>query len=263
MDDERLKIEAIASFGRKYQEVYLYTGKDKNELKQSLTSDWWEALKFFFGRSFMRGRRDEISNKFMERAIHILEQFFGDEKTKFLQGLNNNKEWKEDLTSKLQEGKVNNKGDRKMVVSTLGWISGLNDDGFNLINYSLRKAKEKRIEELYGELDRLNYVGDKLASFFLRDVACIFDLQVNNEQQIFLQPVDTWVDQVVESLGIYKPETAKKAISGNKEALNTVRKQIVKSCNGAGVSPIEFNQGAWYIGPHSFQILLENLGRIR
>jgi len=28
------------------------------------------------------------------------------------------------------------------------------------------------------------------------------------------------------------------------------------------VDPIRFNQGAWYLGSHSFDVLLDNLGRI-
>ncbi|MFQ5834872.1 MAG: hypothetical protein ACE5HR_02980 [bacterium] len=259
MNEEKLKV--IASFGRRYQKDHLYKERDKNTLQQLLISDWWEALKFFFERSFMRGRRDEISITFMRRASRILKDFLGSDKDKTLKILSNN-EWKDNLQFKLQKGMVNNQGDRRMIVSTLELISKLQDTGFNLVTYSTKEIREKKIEELYEKLDELDYVGDKITSFFLRDVVCIFDLQLDNEQQVFLQPVDTWVGKVIKDLNIYRESDIDKAI-GNKKLLHIVRKSIVESCNNIGVSPIEFNQGAWYIGFHSFQILLENLLRIR
>ncbi|MCM8829919.1 MAG: hypothetical protein NC824_02855 [Candidatus Omnitrophica bacterium] len=35
--------------------------------------------------------------------------------------------------------------------------------------------------------------------------------------------------------------------------LRKVREKIVRVCYESGVSPIEFNQGAWYLGFHSFR----------
>ena len=37
---------------------------------------------------------------------------------------------------------------------------------------------------------------------------------------------------------------------------------IADTCQQQGVDPIRFNQGAWYLGAHSFNVLLENLHRI-
>ncbi len=37
---------------------------------------------------------------------------------------------------------------------------------------------------------------------------------------------------------------------------------LTRACQQAGVDPIRFNQGAWYLGAHAFEVLLANLGRI-
>lgn len=44
--------------------------------KQRLESDWWEALKFFFGHSFFRGRRDKLSNEYYYFTINALTEHF-------------------------------------------------------------------------------------------------------------------------------------------------------------------------------------------
>jgi len=67
MDKKRLKI--IEGFGNQYIEKYLNVDKD------ILIHDWWEGLKFFFGRSFYRGRNDKLSNEYRLFTINVLEDF--------------------------------------------------------------------------------------------------------------------------------------------------------------------------------------------
>ena len=59
-------IERLGDF---YYEKHLTW--DKNELERN----WWEALEFFFGHSFYRGRRDELSNEYYHFAIDTLKRF--------------------------------------------------------------------------------------------------------------------------------------------------------------------------------------------
>jgi len=256
MNDKKLKV--IAKFGKKYQNIYLYNQKKKEDLQNLLKNDWLEALKFFFSRSFMRGRRDEISVDFLNKAIKVLDDFnLKDNLAKF----NQDEKWKETLQNKLQEEGVNNQYDRGMVLSTIEFILKL--DNYNLINYSLQTIGNEKheIEKIYSELDSLTAVGDKIASFFLRDLVCIFDLELQSDKQIFLQPIDIWVSRILEKLNIAQKSDIDKAISGNKNSLKIVREAIIKVCDDAKISSIEFNQGAWYIGFHSFEIMLENLDK--
>ena len=44
--------------------------------KEKLERNWWEALKFFFSHSFMRGRRDKLSNEYNYFTRSALETYF-------------------------------------------------------------------------------------------------------------------------------------------------------------------------------------------
>lgn len=65
----------IERLGERYCQKYL---NDENCNKQNLEKNWWEALKFFFSRSFMRGRRDELSTEYCCFTIETLRNLFDD-----------------------------------------------------------------------------------------------------------------------------------------------------------------------------------------
>jgi len=73
---------------------------------------------------------------------------------------------------------------------------------------------------------------------------------MKKEDLVCLQPVDTWVRQVAYEAGMIKnlDEPDKK-----------VRINIVEACLKSDVSTIRFNQGAWYLGYHSFELLINKL----
>ncbi len=62
------------------------------------------------------------------------------------------------------------------------------------------------------------------------------------EDYYLIMPIDTWVRQVCDKLQI-----------------KADAKAIAIACQENGVSAIKFNQGAWYLGSHSFSILLDML----
>jgi len=61
----------IERLGERYVEEYLGRWK-----KEEIQDNWWKALKFFFSHSFMRGRRDELSNEYYHFTIKALEDYF-------------------------------------------------------------------------------------------------------------------------------------------------------------------------------------------
>jgi hypothetical protein len=61
----------IEQLGERYCRKYLDSWN-----KERLQNNWWEALKFFFSHSFMRGRRDELSNEYYHFTIKVLEDYF-------------------------------------------------------------------------------------------------------------------------------------------------------------------------------------------
>lgn len=61
----------IEKLGERYCKKYLDSWD-----KEKLQNNWWEALKFFFSHSFMRGRRDKLSNEYYNFTLKILEDYF-------------------------------------------------------------------------------------------------------------------------------------------------------------------------------------------
>ncbi len=67
-----------------------------------------------------------------------------------------------------------------------------------------------RLGEHFGELD-LPSIGPKIAAFYLRDLVSVFELEsfLRAEDYYFIQPNDTWVDQISEKLGITNKEDSR------------------------------------------------------
>ncbi|MFP4041727.1 MAG: hypothetical protein ACLFT6_03085 [Bacteroidales bacterium] len=126
--------------GRQYEKAHLERWKNNN-----LNSNAWEALKFFFSHSFMRGRRDELSVEYYEFTMNVLSESF---------------------------------------------------DKTNLYKFFYGLVKKDKMDIAYSELNKLYGVGDKIATFFLRDTVIMnnYDIAVNNMKYVF--PVDTWVAQI-------------------------------------------------------------------
>ena len=102
----------------------------------------------------------------------------------------------------------------------------------NLIQRNQTKQAHKLITDIRG-------IGTKIASLYLRDIAYLSRLPEEEiEDQRYLQPVDTWIEQTLSIVfGGAKPRSLKKK-----------QEMIVELCHTARVSPIAFSQGAWMLG---------------
>ncbi len=140
-----------------------------------------------------------------------------------------------------------------MVISILNFVSKLEEK--NIVNYSISKIKNEKVKEHFYELQEIISIGPKISSFYLRDLICMYSLDkdMSKEDLVFLQPIDIWVRKVAVKVGI---------INNINEEYESVREKIVKACLDLNASTIKFNQGAWYLGYNSFDIVLENLDKI-
>lgn len=64
-------IKNIEYLGEKYKEEHLAEWTKNTDV---LENNWWEGLKFFYKHSFMRGRRDELSNEFCAFALTVIKE---------------------------------------------------------------------------------------------------------------------------------------------------------------------------------------------
>ena len=91
----------------------------------------------------------------------------------------------------------------------------------------------------YDFIKSIRGVGAKISSFYLRDVACLANIDENKIDQLhLLQPIDTWIEQALHIL----------INSSTNQKLEQKQKAILQLCKNAKVSSCSFNQGAWFFG---------------
>ena len=88
----------IEQLGERYVADYLNQYSSETGL---LESNWWSALVFFFGHSFMRGRRDELSNEYQHYTIKVLGNYLSIPQGKLDYSYNKLKENKQYLDSQV------------------------------------------------------------------------------------------------------------------------------------------------------------------
>lgn len=234
------KLKPVEQYGRRYVQEYLADARRRRDV---IAGDPLAALSFMHGKLFMRGRRDEISVAFRNRTREVLAQY----------------EHLEDIDLRTLDGElignqVNNRYDRRMVRESVSFARDeLIAYDRNVFTWAVDAIRRGEADAAYGALVRIFAVGDKLATFYLRDVTLVEDIEacVRPKDYRYFQPVDTWVEQVAEGLGLIgRRDFGKPAI---------VKDKIISACVAVEVSPLLFNAGAWMVGAHAFRLLLDRL----
>ncbi len=272
----------LARFSSKYEELLAW--EKREELLrlpswETLRTDWWTALLFFLNRAFYQGRSDSVSSAFreatnkalaellpaqmstVERADRVLEWH----KAQWLCRANwshqdnpvrraLDQKYVIELEGSRRSYATGKARDREMVLDILRFICEHPAGSGRVLNiaaYAAALIEEGETSTIYGELDDIWQVGPKITAFFLRDLVAVLNLQsrLTSADYRFLQPIDTWIERIARRLNI----------QAGPEGLAAA---IVNKCQQEGVDPIRFNQGAWYLGAHSFDVVLENLERI-
>lgn len=242
-------MKLFASLTKDYERRFL------TEPRQPLENDWWKALQFFFDRVFYQGRRDDISAEVERRVIRVLSRYFSNEVIRDSEFERLKKEnWKEvsqELRKTIGKGKMGKQRDIELTISTIKFVSSLQDK--NLINYSVKKIKSGKIHVHSTELqDKIKGVGPKTSSLYLRDTVSLFSLEnfLENEQDYeAVMPVDTWIRKITKSLGLV----------GQDDTDNQIVRTIIEKCKDGNISPLEINQGIWYVGTHSFELCFDRV----
>ncbi len=263
--DRKKVIKHIENFHKLYEKDFLNSDKYKNKqyllnsIRANLPNERLKnAVFFILSYSFYRGRNDELSTRFKERAFKVLNEFFEERKDFLLESLSriDKNELKKvgvyaDLDSRLQNNGVNNKHDRLMILDLINFIQW--NEHKNITVFLEDKIKSRSLQEAYKNLQNIHAIGPKVASLILRDLVYIRKLEkyLNRpDDYYYLQPVDIWVHRLSRKLGLVSREE----IYHEKEA-----RDITNRCFELGVNPIHYNQGIWYIGTQSLEILLKLL----
>jgi len=99
-----------------------------------------------------------------------------------------------------------------------------------IVTWAREQISAGRIAEAHGRICRVNGIHNKIASFFLRDIATHFAIRPDTDRWL-LQPVDTWVRLVA------------RRTKGDQELDDPGCAQFLA---GATVEPERANQGIWY-----------------
>lgn len=90
-------------------------------------------------------------------------------------------------------------------------------------------------------LRNIHGIGDKVASFIMRDIVTILDVEnkIVVQNQILLQPIDRWIQGM--AAFIWND-------LGHRTPFWLTALRVVTKCREYGFSPARFNQGAWKYG---------------
>lgn len=108
----------------------------------------------------------------------------------------------------------------------------------NVVSHLRDRLDAGQALEAHQFVKQINGSGDKIASFFLRDIALAYELAPAAERYL-VQPVDIWVRRSA-------------ALCLNQVALSSndriVARSIVEACLEPPVTPERVNAGMWYFG---------------
>lgn len=278
----KILIKKIAALSGPYKLMFENTSLSYKEVRshEKIRDDWMLSLINFFDRVFYQGRRDTVSGQFEKATVMALKDFFKTPQNNELMSFNKKGllNWKNygynvkgpiegaysvELYNCLRKkydfvhnGKIITSGtgkqrDRAMVVDSLRYLSALPD--YNILHYAIDKIKLKKLAELEKELRCIRQIGKKTCSLYLRDTVSFYNLEkclVKPSDYDLLQPVDTWVHQMAQKLDIIDEKMSLQELEKN-------RNLITEAALNAGVSPIKFNQGLWYLPTHAVDLLLD------
>jgi hypothetical protein len=234
------KLKSVEQYGAVYVKQYLAAARERHD---AITNDPLAALAFMFGKAFMRGRRDAVSVVFRDRTLAVLRQYHT------LQEIDLSS-----LDTQLRQAEVNNRHDRQMVRESIRLARDeLQQYDCNVYNWAVAAIRHNRSAEVYTELVSIHAIKDKIATFYLRDVTFLEEIEASipPEDYGYFQPVDTWVKRVARSLHIIEDADWRRPA--------TIKEKIIQSSVAAEVSPLLFNAGAWMVGAHAYDLLIERL----
>jgi hypothetical protein len=219
---------------------------------EQLVSDGPEGLRFFFGRVFYGGGRDDrLSSQYVEAAERALAPHlrYPDFRTLGSLDLGSFSE----LEHALVRDGLTNGDDRQMVRNSLEFTRQQRAYNRNIVRYSLTRIREGQVADHYRELTErkraghIHKIGDDKVSFYLRDLAFLFDLGewLDLPEMLPLQqPVTGPVKKISKQLGIL---TTQKDVTHQRWA-------IIRACQAASVHSNDYNAGAWWVGTHNIPI---------
>jgi hypothetical protein len=271
---------------RKYLDLW-----DKGQLQ----NNWWEALKFFFNHSFMRGRRDELSNEYYYFTIEALEDYFSItngnldtiyEKLKEQKGYFN-----KECILKFKKDKNIGRGNSVKHQDFRKEVAGK-----NLILELLITPKEVEVKwdnktynkkiflgndaDIMMVLDVLKFISDddkKNIYNYLKNTITNSRVKSAYEELIGMRSIsDKIASFIIRDIGLMNSEIRiadedyklafpvdtwvikiAHKLSCCREDIEEIKNHLIEKCKESDSEPLKVAAGLWFLGFHSLDILLE------
>jgi len=277
----------IEKLGKRYYGKYLAPW-DKEKLKNNR----WEALKFFFSHSFMRGRRDILSNEYDCFTINTLENYFdiGRDLDRAYNRLKEQKEYfdKKDILKFKKEknlgrgNSVKNIDFPKQVAEKNPIVEALTTPNEIEIQWDDKTYKKAIFlgndEDIMMVLDILKFISEdrKNIYHYVVDTIANFGLKRVYKELTGMRAIsDKIATFIIRDIGLLNSGLINKDYEMafpvdtwvNKiadklgcigENIERTKSCLIENCKKYNIYPLNFAAGLWFLGFHSLDILLEN-----
>jgi hypothetical protein len=134
---------------------------------------------------------------------------------------------------------LNNSEDVMMILDALLFIS--NEEKKNLYNYLKNTLETKGVPTIYFELISIRAVGDKIASFIIRDIG-LMNVGIINDHYEMAFPIDTWVAKMAHQLGCNSDNHAE------------IKEYMLNKCRQYNMHPLKVAAGLWMWGFNGLEV---------
>ncbi len=237
---------------------------DIKDLFELLTRYYWENIQEMDSLSSLTGESKwfdsliHLKDYAYERNISGAASFYRNIASRVLECLKERSNWRYNLEKKIWDEfknecqKENRKPNIKVnplrpsrgnKVSLVKFVWDISDKGNETVaSWSFRLLSENKIKEAHERLKTIWGIGDKIASFYLRDIFWLghklkpetSKLEANDLH--LLQPIDIWVERAARALGVKQNSTT------------SIAKSISSFERDNGLAPGGGNIGFWVLG---------------
>lgn len=131
-----------------------------------------------------------------------------------------------------------------MVLDVLNLMAEKSEN-LNLFDKFNKLIINNRIKEAYTKLVKISGIGDKIATFILRDIILLNNYKLNSKQIEYVFPVDTWVAQITSLM------SGKSFSASNTDE---IKKYYFSNFPNSNIALIA--AGIWFLGYNSLNLII-------
>lgn len=297
MSDESRLLRNIEKLGERYCKEILLKDWDKEKLE----GDWWEALKFFFSHSFMRGRGDPLSNEYRYFTEDVLDEYFSitsGDRDKAYEKLKGSEEFFDKEPIKILKQRVRKGGTKGSIIKMHNF--GTDVASKNPFVKILSTPKEVQVrwkgetnpktvrlgneEDIMMVLDVLKLISDErkanIYNYLKKSIQDDGATKTGEELKKIRAIAGKIASFIIRDIGLLNPKIIKtqefkvafpvdtwvkqisKKLGCKDEKTEDIIQYFIEKFDNFGISSLKFAAGLWYLGFNSLDLAVEYLGEV-